>query len=200
MSRRRSPSASSLLSILAVVIVSIICAAESPGVQVTNLERGYRVAYPRGWKSQHTGRNTTVYNGEDLTGGMLYPAGGAIIVIQMFPPCDHPRFKCERGDETNLLDFARGGQIISQTPAGAGQRAKLTYLAPHLRETWTIRHVGDRTFLASASCNPDDPKATEYDAVLENVVSSITLLKATPGPAETPHYKAEPHVNTHQHQ
>jgi hypothetical protein len=97
----------------------------------------------------------------------------------------HPFFTEDRDDDSNLDYLARAGRIINRRRARRGQLAKITYVSPeiNLRRSWTVRHIGNRTFLVMLDCTPHDPKAAAYDQVVSTLVASISLVPVTPPPA-----------------
>lgn len=194
----KPPSSIASLLLCAVAIgVLLMFPAAGHGAQIINNQGGYIVRHPRGWRAELNRNRVSLVKGR-VHRGMRYPRGGALILIQAFPPWDHPTFQRESSDEANLTALATG-QVISQTPATGGQWAKLTDLQPGVvRTTWCVRHIEDHAFLVSVSCSPDDPKAPKYDDVMDRIVAGITLVN-TPGPTRTPHHKAPQHrkIATH---
>ncbi len=195
MSQRRSSSGVWLLGLAVVMIGMLMVPGAIRGAQVTSADGGFRMTVPNGWKREFRHHGIALYTGR-VRHGALVPAGGAVILVFGFPPYDHPIFRPDRSDEANLVEFARDGRIISQTPATDGQRAQLTYvkLKPNYRSSMTVRHVGDRAFLMMVDCAADDPRARKYDTVGDRVISSITLISGPP--VSTPairHHKVSRH-------
>src|SRR5579862_10793 len=151
--------------------------ASSRAAQVISKDGTFRVLCPPHWHAEARPTGIMLYTGKLREEGRV-PLHGALITVSGFPPYSTPHFEPGRSDEANLAELARGNKITSQTPADGGQRAQLTSLNPDLnfRETLTVRHVNDRTFLTTVRAAADDPKGPSYDAIGDKVVSSITLV------------------------
>jgi hypothetical protein len=154
--------------------------------QITSPDGGFSVTYPDSWNANIVDRAVTLRN--DTRGtpeGAFVPPGGAEIIVTVFPPYDSPYFKQGRDDESNLLDLAGGGAIVSRTTAASGRPAKLTSVKAdlNLRTSRIVHHIGERTFLLMLWCDADDPHAEAYDAVMDAVSASIAVVPGTPLPA-----------------
>ncbi len=149
---------------------------------------GYSVTYPETWSAHvHVdGRDVALsnYPPQELPPGRMEPPGGAMIVIQTFPPYDNPYFP-QGSDDYNVLDaFVRNDTVIARTTRASGQPARVTSVTTALntRFVHTILHKGGKTFFIMFDCNADDSQIAAYEQVLNDVIVSISVAAPSPAP------------------
>ncbi len=152
--------------------------------QFTSPTANYSVTYPDTWNVEPFagGRNVSFYNypPQELPFGRMAPPGGAMIIIQTFPPYDNAVFP-QGSDDYNVLDaFVRDDTVIARTTRASGQPARVTSVTTALntRFVHTILHKGGKTFFIMFDCNADDPQIAAYEQVLDDVIASISIAGA----------------------
>ncbi len=157
--------------------------------QFTSPTAGYRLTYPDAWRARlhGNGRDVVAANFPDsvVPEGGFVPPGGVTIIVNSFPPWDHP-YVHQGSDDYDVLDkIAHNETILTRTTRSSGQPAHVASddALINLRTVTTIIHRAQRTFFVMLWCNADDPKAAAYDRIFDDVVASITVIDATPTPA-----------------
>ncbi len=181
-----------LIARLSVVVAAplFICALLSSAVQAaqfTSAGCGYSLTYPDTWNaySSDDGHHIVLRNfpaENEIPGSLAPPAGGAAIIIQVFPPFDNPAFP-QGADDYRVLDWlAAGSTPVARADPASGRPARVTSILSNTRMVDTTIHKGGRVFLVVLECNADDAQAPAYEQVHDSVVGSISLTSATPAP------------------
>ncbi len=173
-------------SLLPTMVVASFLLWREPvrAAQFTSPRTGYTITYPDSWNAEPGGRDVIFRNfpaWQTPEGGFV-PPGGATITVASFPPYDHPYLRPGL-DEYDVLDkVASGNRVISRTSRASGNPARVTSIleGANLRSTDTVIHMNGRVFLFILECNADDPQASAYEQIMNDIITGTTIVGATP--------------------